>query len=103
MSIVNCAVRLITTCACFAGQSAYAQDAVTSVAGIGPQGRAPTSPVMRLATVDAAMKGRRLQGVSTPWPGNLARIAEQGVWYSPMFQAGMPGRYDLRQLHGPRP
>jgi hypothetical protein len=57
---------------------------------------------VRTDAIDPAIKNVRLTGISTPWPGHVERIAEQGNWYSPMFRPGMPGPYDLRGWHGQR-
>ena len=70
------------------------------VAGLAPDQRPEAAPVLAPLAVDAALQQQRLAGITTPWPGQVARIAEQGRWYSPMFRPGMPGRYDLRGLHG---
>jgi len=71
------------------------------VAGLMPDRRPEAAPTEAALTADAALRQRRLAGVSRPWPGQIERVAEQGRWYSPMFQPGMPGRYDLRALHDP--
>lgn len=65
------------------------------------QHRPDGAPVLASTPVDQDTQRRRLKGVSQPWPGNLARIAAQGAWYSPMFLPGMTGPYDLRGLHNP--
>lgn len=56
-------------------------------------------PRVVAAPLSTANKVERLRGVTHPWPGNVSLIAEQGAWYSPMFQPGMTGRYDVRRLH----
>lgn len=72
------------------------------IAGLKPDQRPEAAPVARTEAVDPAIKNVRLTGISTPLPGNVERIAEQGNWYSPMFKPGMPGPYDLRGWHGRR-
>ena len=104
MSNVYRALRLLAaSTTLMIGTLVHAQGATAPVAGLEPDRRPVSAPVIQGQTVDVALKTRRLAGVSAPWPPGLARIAEQGAWYSPMFQPGMPGRYDLRQLHGARP
>jgi hypothetical protein len=71
------------------------------VAGLQPDRRPAAAPRLAAVVADAALKQRRLAGISQPWPGNVERIAEQGAWFSPMFAPGMTGRYDLRGLHPP--
>ena len=71
------------------------------VAGLQPDRRPAAAPRLAAVVADAALKQRRLAGISPPWPGNVERIAEQGAWFSPMFAPGMTGRYDLRGLHPP--
>jgi hypothetical protein len=71
------------------------------VAGLQPDRRPAAAPRLAAVVADAALKQRRLAGISQPWPGNVERIAEQGTWFSPMFAPGMTGRYDLRGLHPP--
>lgn len=78
---------------------AMADDAF--VAGLRPDQRPAGAPRITTAEVDANLVARRLQGLATPWPGNLETIAAQGNWYSPLFRPGMGGPYDLRGLHAP--
>lgn len=79
---------------------AQAPSAAPWVAGLVPDQRPGAAPVQAPLIADLALQQQRLAGITTPWPGQVARIAEQGRWYSPMFRPGMPGRYDLRGLHG---
>ncbi len=57
------------------------------------------APRLTTFPVSEALRWQRLRGVETPLPGNLAAIAAQGAWYSPMFSPGMTGPYDLRAWH----
>ena len=79
--------------------TAWAQPQQALVAGLQPDRRPEAAPTVRSVAVDPALKAQRLQGIGKPWPGNVERIAEQGAWYSPMFAPGMPGPYDIRQVH----
>lgn len=69
------------------------------VAGAQRVTRPDGAPQVNALEVTRALQRRRLSGVSEPWPGNLAVIARQGAWYSPMFGPGMTGPYDLRAWH----
>lgn len=73
-----------------------------TVAGLVPDRRPEGAPVVTAVPVTAAEKARRMAGVERPWAGNLERIAEQGPWFSPLFQPGMTGRYDLLGRHAER-
>lgn len=79
----------------------YGQGTDTAGAPAGVAVRSGFVAVPRVVTTppSIANKVERLRGVSHPWPGNVSLIAEQGAWYSPMFQPGMTGRYDIRRLH----
>lgn len=80
---------------------AQATGAAPWVAGLTPDRRPEAAPTEAALTADAALRQRRLAGISRPWPGQIERVAEQGRWYSPMFLAGMTGLYDLRGWHRP--
>jgi len=69
------------------------------IAGLRPDQRPSEAPRVTAVAVDEPLKAQRLKGISQPWPGNLETIATQGNWYSPLFQPGLPGPYDLRGLH----
>jgi hypothetical protein len=98
-------LRRVALFCCLAGSvGVQAQSSAPPVAGLKPDRRPEGAPVVPASPADASTKATRLNGITTPWPGNVERIAEQGNWYSPMFVPGMPGRYDLRRLHeGKRP
>jgi hypothetical protein len=103
MSVASRAFNLSIAVGLCATAIVLAQDAKPPVAGLQPDRRPVSAPVIQFFGVDAALKARRLQGVTAPWPPGVERIAEQGAWFSPMFQPGLTGRYDLRNLHGARP
>lgn len=96
-------LRHLALLCCLAGSlTAQAQSSAPPVAGLKPDRRPEGAPVVLPEPVDAATRNARLTGITTPLPGNVERIAEQGNWYSPMFRPGMPGPYDLRGRHGAR-
>ena len=70
------------------------------IAGEEPGRRPAAAPRITEFNATDALAQQRLRGISQPYPGNTAAIARQGAWWSPMFQPGMPGYYDLRNLHG---
>ncbi len=69
------------------------------VAGVKPNQRPTGAPVMREFVPDTGWRKRFLAGISNPTPPNLNFINSQGAWYTPFNQPGMPGYYDLRNLH----
>ncbi|MBL0087014.1 MAG: hypothetical protein IPP44_10055 [Ideonella sp.] len=82
-------------------QTAQTPRAAPWVAGLTPDRRPEAAPTVAASADDADSRQQRLAGIERPWPGQIERVAaEQGRWYSPLFQPGMPGRYDLRSLHG---
>ena len=80
-------------------QLSSAVPAAEFIAGLKPDRRPAEPPRTMTVVIYQALKEQRLKGISQPWPGNLEAIAAQGNWYSPLFQPGLPGPYDLRGLH----
>ncbi len=72
------------------------------VAGLIPNQRPAGAPVIREFAPGAEWRSRALRGVSEPIPDNLDFLDNQGAWYTPFTQPGMPGYYDLRKLHSTR-
>lgn len=78
------------------------------VAGTTPWQRPTQAPVIKTHVVTPEMRSAMLKGVSEPVPASLKFLNDQGAWYTPFDRPGMPGYYDLRQMHGsasakPRP
>ncbi len=69
------------------------------VAGLAPNQRPVAAPIIREFVPGAEWRARSLAGVSSPIPASLDFIDSQGAWYTPFNQPGMPGYYDLRNLH----
>jgi hypothetical protein len=69
------------------------------VAGLAPNQRPEGTPVIQEFTPSADWRTQSLTGVSEPIPASLDFIDSQGAWYTPFNQPGMPGYYDLRNLH----
>ncbi|MBK8524567.1 MAG: hypothetical protein IPL58_10920 [Betaproteobacteria bacterium] len=46
---------------------------------------------------------RALHGITTPPPASLSFLDDQGGWYTPFSEPGMPAPYDLRNWHVPQP
>jgi hypothetical protein len=78
--------------------------AAAPVAGLVPYQRPADAPVIKEFARSDAWRTRALRGVSQPRPESVLRFLDnQGAWYTPFNHAGMPGYYDLRQLHGSKP
>jgi hypothetical protein len=69
------------------------------VAGLAPNQRPAGAPVIQEFALSAGWRAQSLAGVSEPVPASLDFIDSQGAWYTPFNQPGMPGYYDLRNLH----
>lgn len=39
------------------------------------------------------------RGIAKPYPKSLNFLEDQGRWYTPFTRRGMPGIYDIRELH----
>ena len=70
------------------------------VAGVAPQARPEGAPVIESVAHDAAWRAEALAGVSEPYPQSLGFLDDQGNWFTPFNRPNMPGRYDIRGLHG---
>lgn len=73
--------------------------AATTVAGLAPFERPESAPVVTEFRPSPEWRTKALQGVSAPIPPTLKFLDDQGAWYSPFIQPGMPGRYDIRGWH----
>lgn len=73
--------------------------AATPVAGLAPFERPEGAPVVKEFRPSPEWRAKALQGVSAPIPATLKFLDDQGAWYSPFLQPGMPGRYDIRGWH----
>lgn len=69
------------------------------VAGLAPNQRPTGAPVIQEFAPSADWRTQSLAGVSEPIPASLDFIDSQGAWYTPFNQPGMPGYYDLRNMH----
>lgn len=80
--------------------SALTATAATVVGGLTPSVRPAGAPAV--TTFDNGDKYLRFarRGISEPYPSSLGFLADQGAWYTPFTHRGMPGRYDIRGLHG---
>ncbi len=67
------------------------------VAGLMPWQRPAQAP--RLTADPPLDRKVALHGVSEPIPASLKFLDDQGSWYTPFTQPGMPGPYDLRGWH----
>jgi hypothetical protein len=69
------------------------------VAGLAPYERPAGAPV--IGTLAQTPEWTRLatRGITQPLPSGLKFVADQGAWYTPFTEPGMPGYYDIRNLH----
>jgi hypothetical protein len=71
------------------------------VAGLAPYQRPADAPAIKEFARSDAWRANALRGVTAPAPESIQKFLDhQGAWYTPFNHAGMPGYYDLRQLHG---
>ena len=73
--------------------------AASTVAGLAPFERPEGAPVVTQFQPSPEWRAKALHGVSAPIPPTLKFLDDQGPWYSPFTQPGMPGRYDIRGWH----
>lgn len=69
------------------------------VAGFAPNQRPADAPTVREFIPNNQQRKQLLTGISEPIPASLGFIDNQGAWYTPFNQPGMPGYYDLRNWH----
>jgi hypothetical protein len=70
------------------------------VAGTTPDRRPEGAPRLQSNDKSPQWYASALAGVDKPYPASLKFLDDQGGWYSPFTRPGMPGRYDIRGLHG---
>lgn len=70
------------------------------VAGTTPGKRPEGAPKIIETPKGEAWEKNAYKGVSKPYPTSIvSMLRDQGGWYTPFLRKGMPGRYDLRNLH----
>lgn len=69
------------------------------VAGTTPDRRPEGAPVASTKGLSEKQREVALKGVSQPYPPSLKWLDDQGHWYTPFSHPGMPGPYDIRNLH----
>jgi hypothetical protein len=74
-----------------------------SIAGLAPYERPAGAPVIKNVTRTPEWRAKVTQGVAQPLPSGLGFLNDQGAWYSPFAQPGMPGYYDIRGWHKKTP
>ena len=73
------------------------------VAGLAPYERPVGAPVIKSVTRTPEWRAKLTQGVAQPLPAGLGFLNDQGAWYSPFAQPGIPGYYDIRGWHKKTP
>ena len=94
-----CCVSALTLFPLAGAPAACASDRF--VAGSAPHQRPAGAPVLKAFAASAEWRKAALTGVAEPIPASLKFLDNQGAWYTPFDQRGMPGYYDLRAMHAP--
>ncbi len=76
-----------------------AAQAGTIIGGSTPSVRPAGAPSVSTYERNKNWLGWARRGVSAPYPDSLNFLNDQGAWYTPFTARGMPGRYDIRELH----
>lgn len=69
------------------------------VAGTTPDRRPEGAPKVSKSGLSKEEWAAALKGVSEPYPASLSFLDNQGGWWTPFAHPGMPGPYDIRNLH----
>jgi len=69
------------------------------IAGVKPHARPDGAPVIQKTEHDKVWFEQAMTGVETPYPKSLGFIKNQGNWYTPFANPGIPGPYDIRGWH----
>lgn len=69
------------------------------VAGLTPYERPAGAPAIRTLARASEWTRQATRGIAAPLPSGLKFVADQGAWYTPFTEPGMPGYYDIRNLH----
>ena len=76
-----------------------AQTAEADIAGLRPDRRPASAPVISAYPKNDEWYVHALRGVVPPQPENLNFLDDQGRWYTPFTNPGMTRPYDLRGWH----
>lgn len=79
--------------------SEYPSASEYPVAGSQPSQRPQSAPVIEWVKHDKQWYEEALTGINQPYPRSLWFLDNQGNWYTPFTQPGMPAPYDLRGWH----
>lgn len=69
------------------------------IAGLAPYERPAGAPVVKSVGMTPEARAQATRGVAQPLPPGLGFLNDQGAWYTPFTQPGMPGVYDIRGMH----
>ena len=83
--------------------SAVAASAEIPVAGLAPSQRPAGAPRISEAPTNDVPGSPAWHGVTQPIQPSLKFLHDQGNWYTPFDQPGMPGYYDIRGWHSNPP
>ena len=77
----------------------FAAEGDIFVAGVHPEQRPVTAPVIKEMQKNRAWYDRAVTGIYPPFPASFSFLDYQGNWYTPFNRPGMGGRYDIRGWH----
>lgn len=69
------------------------------IAGLAPYERPVGAPLVKNVNRTPEWRAKVTHGVIQPLPAGLGFVNDQGAWYSPFAQPGIPGYYDIRGWH----
>lgn len=96
-AILNLSAAALFGIAGSVSMTAFAGEAY--IAGTDPSQRPPLAPAIKMVEKPAGWYTQALTGVIPPYPYSLHFLENQGNWYTPFTEAGMPGKYDIRGWH----
>lgn len=93
------AALLATLLAVLPSSPVRAAETAPVVAGLTPYERPAGAPVVRAFAQSPEWLRQATRGIAGALPSGLKFVADQGAWYTPFTEPGMPGYYDIRNLH----
>lgn len=68
----------------------------TEIAGLHPDRRPASAPVITSYSKDSAWYAEALKGIEQPYPASLRFLEDQANWFTPFKHPGAEGPYDIR-------
>ena len=69
------------------------------ISGLTPDRRPESAPTIAKFQKNDGWYQQALKGIEKPYPASLGFLEDQEGWFVPFNHRGMPGRYDIRNLH----